>query len=67
VTKSLEASPAPKKLEVRGLKGPKLQGCFRNTKQVLGSFDNQMWGYNYRYRVTVFNALLSWQWLYAII
>jgi hypothetical protein len=36
VTKSLEASPALKKLEVGGLKG--LQECFRKTKQVLGSF-----------------------------
>jgi hypothetical protein len=38
VTKSLEASPALKKLEVGGLKDcAKLQECFRNTKQVLGS------------------------------
>jgi hypothetical protein len=36
VTKSLEASPALKKLEVGGLKGH--EECFRNTKQVLGSF-----------------------------
>jgi hypothetical protein len=34
VTKSLEASPTLKKLEVGGLKGL----SFRNTKQVLGSF-----------------------------
>jgi hypothetical protein len=35
VTKSLEASPALNK-KTGGLK--KLQDCFRNTKQVLGSF-----------------------------